>query len=811
MPTPTPLTSNTTTAQGTASAALQMSVEGMTCASCVARVEKALRKVAGVFDATVNLATERAQVSYDPTLTTPASLQKAVDSAGYIAHLIDEAATQSHAAQEASALERKAKVAGLFWSFLCGAGLSVPLVIPMLVAPFGIVVTLPGWVQFALATPVQFWLGARFYKAAWGALKARAGNMDLLVALGTSAAWGLSVYLMWALPAQQSPGAGHDAGPGAGHEALGHSMGMDSAGHLYFESSAVVITLVLLGKWLEARAKSQTTQAIRALNALRPEIALVERAGEVIEVAPTAVRIGETFIVKPGGRVALDGIVVEGLSSVDESLVTGESLPVAKQSGDEVVGGSINGEGLLKVRTSRTDSESTLARIIRLVENAQAEKAPIQRLVDKVSAVFVPVILVISALTFAGWWLFSGEPLAGVLNAVAVLVIACPCALGLATPTSLMVGTGLAARIGVLIKDAEALEVAHAVNAVVFDKTGTLTLGKPQVTGVLSVIDLGPEKVIGIASALQSASDHPLARAVIEHARFRENPSENVEPRSTLLAQEFKLEGGALALPGRGIEGLVAGAKRALGNRRLAEERNIIFSPEFEKQARAFEEGGQTVSFLMTEHLGSQAEWRLEGLIAFADAIKPTARAAIEELKRQGVVSVMLTGDNVGAATRVASELGITRFEANLLPSDKVAFLEKLKAEGMTVAMVGDGINDAPALAAAHVGFAMSTGTAVAMHAAGITLMRGEPLLIPDAIAISKKTFAKIRQNLFWAFVYNIVGVPLAAMGFLSPIIAGAAMALSSVSVVTNALLLRRWRPASKAIPLTTSPIVPLS
>jgi Cu+-exporting ATPase len=614
---------------------------------------------------------------------------------------------------------------------------------------FGADWMLPGWWQFALATPVQFWLGGRFYRAGWKALKNFTGNMDLLVALGTSAAYGLSIYQL-----------------------LRH--GEHGMPHLYFEASAVVITLVLLGKWLEARAKRQTTEAIRALNALRPDVARVRRGNDEVEVPLAQVQVGDVAVVRPGERIPVDGLVLEGASEVDESLITGESLPVAKHEGDKVTGGSVNAQGLLVVRTTAIGAETTLARIVRLVESAQAGKAPIQRLVDKVSEVFVPVVMGIALVTFLAWGLFSGDWETALLNAVAVLVIACPCALGLATPTAIMAGTGVAARRGILIKDAEALEVAHAIRRVAFDKTGTLTQGKPRLVAC-EAADGDRRALLAASAAIQSGSEHPLAHAVIEAA------SEEG------IAYERAADVAAIA--GRGVSARVGGRDLRLGSTRLMKELGVDLSPLLPR-AEQLQDEGDTVSWVAE----TGAAPRLLGLLAFGDTVKPTAAAAIAALREQGVLSILLTGDNKGSAASVARQLGLAEFRAEILPEDKAKVVGELKQDGELVAMVGDGINDAPALAAADVGIAMSTGTDVAMHAAGITLMRGDPALVADAIDISRRTYSKIRQNLFWAFVYNVVGIPLAAFGLLSPVIAGAAMAMSSVSVVTNALTLRRWK-----------------
>jgi Cu+-exporting ATPase len=735
---------------------VDLGVSGMTCASCVARVERALTRVPGVATAEVNLATERARVTAPAGAVSMADLVAAVEDAGYeasaaVPQASGAAGAVAEAARDDAARRDLARV-------LVAAALSLPLVAPMILMPFGVAWMLPGWAQLLLATPVQFWLGLRFYRHGWRALRAGTGNMDLLVAIGTSAAYALSLYQLW--PARDLHG--------------GHA----GAAHLYFEASAAVITLVLLGKWLESRAKRRTASAIRALMTLRPERARRRLAdGREEEVDVAAIRVGDRVVVRPGERLPVDGVVRDGASQVDESLLTGESLPIAKHPGDRVTGGAINGDGLLVVETRAVGAESTLARIIRLVESAQAAKAPIQHLVDRVSAVFVPVVLGLAALTFLAWWLAGGAGVeTAIVNAVAVLVIACPCALGLATPTAIMAGTGVAARYGILIKDAEALEVAHAIDTVAFDKTGTLTEGKPALLALEPVPGLERTEALRLAAAVQAGSEHPLARAVVTEA---ERGGVAFPPASEVAA-----------LPGRGVSATVEGRPLRLGSRRLMGELGVELG-SLADRAAALEAEGRTISWLA--EAGPRP--RLLALMAFGDAVKPSARRAVAALHRAGIRTVMLTGDNPGSARAAAAALGIGEVVAEVLPDGKADAVAALKEGGRTVAMVGDGVNDAPALAAADVGIAMSTGTDVAMHAAGITLMRGDPALVADAIDVSRRTYAKIRQNLFWAFVYNLVGIPLAALGLLSPVIAGAAMAFSSVSVVANALLLRRWRP----------------
>jgi Cu+-exporting ATPase len=716
-------------------------ITGMTCASCVGRVERALRKVPGVTNATVNLANERAHVEAAEPID-PASLIAAVDKAGYGASLEQDPSVQEADQQKRHDSER--------WHLMLAIVLAVPLVLPMLLQPLGVHWMLPAWVQFLLATPVQFFLGARFYVAAWKAVRAGAGNMDLLVALGTSAGYGLSVY-QWLM-----------AAPG-------------SMPHLYFEASAVVIALVLLGKYLESSAKRQTASAIRALEALRPERAIQVIDGQEHDVAISALKVGDLVLVKPGERFPVDGEVIEGQSHADEALISGESLPIPKQPGDKVTGGAINGEGRLLISTQALGAETVLARIIRLVEDAQSAKAPIQKLVDKVSQVFVPVVLLLAVVTVVGWLLAGASLEAALINAVAVLVIACPCALGLATPTAIMAGTGVAARHGILIKDIEALERAHEVTAVVFDKTGTLTSGAPRIAH-MAALNGDEDALLQMAGALQRGSEHPLAKAVLDVCRTRGLTPDDVS--------------NSRSLAGRGIAGTWKGRDLALGNRRLLDESDLSLG-SLADNAKAWEAEGRTLSWLI--ELSPQRQ--VLGLFAFGDTLKPGAAQAVEQLTRRKISSHLLTGDNWGSAKAVADALGITDVHAEVLPADKAATVMRLKKTGV-VAMVGDGINDAPALAAADIGIAMGGGTDVAMHAAGITLMRGDPRLIPAALDISRRTYAKIRQNLFWAFVYNLIGIPLAAFGLLNPVLAGAAMALSSVSVVSNALLLKTWKMA---------------
>ncbi|WP_338439325.1 heavy metal translocating P-type ATPase [uncultured Aquabacterium sp.] len=796
--------------------ALLLAVRGMTCAACVSRVERALRKVPGVAQAQVNFATETASVvlasAADEALVPDAArLIAAIEAAGYHAQLqeADHPLADEHASWWS------------VWGAVClGALASVPLMLPML---WGDHHFWPAWVQFALATPVQFGLGARFYRAGWAALRDGSGNMDQLVALGTSAAWGLSVWLWWQ----------HGLAPASG--AHGHAVGgmlgaMPDATQtaLYFESSAVVITLVLLGKALEARAKRQTTLAIRSLQSLRPDT--VRRLGPQgeVEVPLAQVLVGDVLVVMPGARVPCDGLVQEGGSHVDESLLTGEPLPVAKHVGDRLTGGAINAEGRLLMRVTAVGGQTMLAHIIRRVVEAQASKAPIQRVVDRVSAVFVPTVLVIALLTGLGWWLAGQGAEVALIRAVAVLVIACPCALGLATPAAIMAGTGAAARQGILIQDPQALEVAHRVQLVAFDKTGTLTQGQPRLLdwAVALGTGLSREQALQFAAALQRGSEHPLARAVQAAA--------DGLPADPLRATQSR------AVPGRGIEGVVpvVGAEAipaawagswCLGSPRWMQELTGQDAPADVAEAAArWSADGATVSWLLHapaawrsddgKEVGKEAGgdgneargWQVVAALAFGDALKPGAAQAVARLHALGVRTVIVSGDSRQAAQAIARQVGIQEVIAEVLPGDKADHIRRLQRDAngraVTVAMVGDGLNDAPALAAADIGMAMANpqgGTDVAMQAAGITLMRGDPMLVPAALEVSRRTSRKIWQNLGWAFGYNVIGIPLAALGGLNPMLAGAAMALSSVSVVSNALWLSRWRPPAALGPST--------
>ncbi|MEA9604377.1 heavy metal translocating P-type ATPase [Polynucleobacter sp. JS-JIR-II-c23] len=741
-----------------------LDIGGMTCASCVGRVEKALDKIPGVEAASVNLATEQAKIRVNADSRVKIDdIIALVQKTGYSAKI-----SAPHGIPELAPSK-------LFWGtdglgrVILGFSLSAPLFLPMFLMPFGIHWSLsPTW-QLLLATPVQFFLGWRFYKAGFKSLMSGVGNMDLLVALGTSAAYGLSVYQMI-------------ASPHASHE-------------LYFEGSAVIICMVMLGKWLEARAKQQTSEAIRALQKLWPEHAKVIERNIVIsedsaldqfrDLPLDQVFPKDRILVLPGERIPVDGIILLGNSHVDESLLTGESDPVKKHLGEKVIGGSLNGEGLLVIEAQAVGVESVLSKIISLVEDAQTQKAPIQKLVDQVSAIFVPSVIVIAFITGLANWFYLDSASVAILRAVSVLVIACPCALGLATPAAIMAGTGVAARFGILIKDPQVLELAHRLNVVAFDKTGTLTIGKPR---LLEIIPFGDsyalDDILESAAGLQLGSEHPLAKALLDTAKQRGlNPITPTDSK---------------ALPGIGISGRPSAGVFLGLSLNLQSIASLEGNPHYSvilAKAQACFDAGQTVSVLMSNENPSSPI----AIIAFGDELKDNAQEAVTSLHKLHIRAVMLSGDNIAAANRVAKTIGIQEVFAQIMPSNKAEIIRQLQSkdgERQFVAMVGDGVNDAPALATADVGMAMSTGTDVAMQAAGITLMRGDPTLVANAIDISKRTWKKIQQNLFWAFIFNATGIPLAALGYLSPMLAGSAMALSSFCVLSNALLLKRWRPA---------------
>ena len=709
---------------------VEFAIAGMTCAACSARLEKVLNRQAGV-EATVNLAAERARVRLDGAAD-EAAVIAAVARAGFAASVVDKDTRAREKARRAADYRRELH---RFW---IAVALTLPLVGQMLFM-FGSAqhhAELPRWLQMALATPVQFWIGWRFYDGAYKALRGGGANMDVLVALGTSMAWGFS--------------------------ALVTLFGFEQ--HVYFEAGAAVITLVLLGKLLEARAKARTSEAIESLIRLQPKTARVERGGQWVEIAVDALMPGDVFMVRPGESVPVDGEVVEGASSINEAMLTGESMPVGKAAGDKVFAATANGQGALRCRATGVGEQTLLAGIIRLVGEAQGSKAPVQRLADRISAVFVPVVCVIALATFAGWWLYAGDLAEALVNAVAVLVIACPCALGLATPTAIMVGTGQGARAGILVKNVEALERAEKIAILALDKTGTLTRGEPQVTDIVPLA-LDADQALRLAAALEQGSEHPLARAVLARAAAVDLPK----------VANFS------ATPGQGVAGEVDGRLLRLG------------APSWlgmagDPAVHALQQAGKTVVVLEENGVAL-------ALFAIADALRPTSKAAVARLRARGIRVVMLTGDNAATAAAIAREAGIDEFRAGILPGDKAAAVAELKAGGGLVAMVGDGINDAPALAAADVSFAIGAGSDAAIEAADLTLIRSDPCGVDDAIELSRATLGKIRQNLFFAFIYNVLGIPLAAFGALNPVVAGAAMAMSSVSVVSNSLLLKRWRP----------------
>lgn len=720
---------------------VRLPVSGMSCASCAASLESALLDQEGVREASVNFAFEEAVVAFDPQRTGRGNLVATIRRKGFsVPEPPSGASTAPGGAAAAGEGAGQRELSPETLKLIVCATLTAPLVAPMLLGPLGVQVHLAPEVQAALAAPVQLWGGARFYLGAWRALRAGRSNMDVLVALGTSAAFALSLASLY------------------------------SGGPLYFEGAAAIVTFVRLGKWLEARARRSTTAAVRALMALRPDTARVRRGGQERRVPTGSITPGEQVVVRPGEYVPIDGIVVEGASEIDESLVTGESLPVAREPGSPVTQGSVNGSGLLVIESTHVAAESTLSRIARLVQDAQASKPPVQRLLDRVVAIFVPVIVVVAVATFGGWVLLGAGVEVALLNAVSVLVIACPCALGLATPATLAVGTGAAARAGILFKDIEALERADALDTVVFDKTGTLTEGHPEVR---EVIGPHPDRTLALASSAQYGSEHPLAEAVRTAATERGVPVPE--------ASQFR------SLPGRGVSAAVGGETVRVGSSAWMASLGIE-TAELEAQVAAHQAEGWTVSWVA---LGQ----RVLGALALGDRVRPSAAEAMGSLERAGLQTWMLTGDHRRAAQAVARSLGVRQVVAEVLPEDKAAQVARLRAQGRRVAVVGDGVNDAPALAAADLGVAMGTGSDVAMHSAGVTLMRPDLRLVVAMLSISRATRRKISQNLFWAFAYNTVGVPLAAFGFLSPVLAGLAMALSSVSVLANALLLKRWAP----------------
>ena len=788
---------------------LEFPVEGMSCAACSARLQKRLGALDGVLRANVNLALARAQVEFVPAQVTPADITRRVEKTGFrVPHTLVEFKIEGvKSAADAAGLEEQLRElngvvsAGVdlskaqgrvefqpavaraddIFDYVAGAGystrpmmdeeqdteklkrerefkksvrllvLSAVLSAPLLFQMAGMLPgaggwELPRWWQFALATPVQFIVGRRFYRGAYHSLMGGGANMDVLVALGTSAAWlHSSVVTLWGL---------------SGH-------------HVYFEASAVLITLILLGKVLEERAMGRTSEAIKKLMGLQAKTARVLRDGEECEVPVSEVVVDDVVMVRPGEKYPVDGIILEGATSVDESMLTGESVPVAKGEGDAVTGATLNIDGAVTFRALRVGKETVLAQIIRMVEQAQGSKAPIQRTADRVSGIFVPIVLGIALFTYI-LWDFAGPFTPALINAVAVLVIACPCALGLATPTAIMVGTGKGAEAGVLIKGGESLETAHKLDAMILDKTGTLTRGTPVVTDILPLGGLTEEELLRLAASAERGSEHPLGKSIVDEAETR-----GVE---FLEMRDFR------AFPGHGLEAEVGGRKVYLGNEKFMAERGVGASGLVDEIHR-LESQGRTVILVA-------GDGGLLGVIGVADTLRENSAEAVAALQGMGIEVYMLTGDNERTAQAVAAQAGVSHVMADVMPDEKAAMVEQLRRGGKKVGMVGDGINDAPALAAADVGFAVGSGTDIAMEASDITLMQGDLMGVVAGVHLSKTVMRKIRQNLFWAFFYNILGIPLAAFGFLSPIVAGAAMAFSSVSVVSNTLLLRNWKPA---------------
>ncbi|HZG76847.1 MAG TPA: heavy metal translocating P-type ATPase [Paenibacillus sp.] len=733
---------------GTAKEVVHFQLEGMTCAACANRIEKGLAKMPGIGSAAVNFAMETARVEYAPSDVTIAEMQAKVKQLGYRA-VVKQDDEQTGDRREKEVKEQKRKL-------LLSAILSLPLLWSM-VGHFSFTswmyvpdLFMNPWFQLALAAPVQFYIGRPFYVGAYKALRNGSANMDVLVSLGTSAAFFYSLYLTleWF-----AAGAAAHHGPS-----------------LYYETSAVLITLVIMGKLFESLAKGRTSEAIKSLMGLQAKTALVIRDGQELTIPVDEVAKGDVVLVRPGEKVPVDGTVLEGVSSVDESMLTGESLPVEKKAGDPVIGATINKNGMLRIQATKVGKETALAQIIKVVEEAQGSKAPIQRVADLISGIFVPIVVGIAALAFLAWYFFvtPGNVGEALEKAIAILVIACPCALGLATPTSIMAGSGRAAELGILFKGGEHLEQTHKIDAIILDKTGTVTKGKPELTDVLAIGD--ETEFLTLVGAAEKHSEHPLAEAIVSGIRAR-----NIELPS---AQAFE------AIPGYGILATVEGKELLIGTRRLMEKYGVQAEQAYETMS-TLEENGKTAMLVAIDR-------RYAGMVAVADTIKETSKEAVRRLKEMNIQVIMITGDNERTARAIAAQVGIDHVRAEVLPEGKAEEVRKLQAEGKTVAMVGDGINDAPALATANIGMAIGTGTDVAMEAADVTLMRGDLSSIPDAIYMSRKTMSNIKQNLFWALGYNTLGIPIAAIGLLAPWVAGAAMALSSVSVVLNALRLQR-------------------
>jgi Cu+-exporting ATPase len=739
-------TQDQTTRQPQQQAEINLSIGGMTCASCSSRVERALNKQPGVIQSAVNLAAERATVTYDPQAVSGADLVKSVEDAGYQATpIVPSASIEKQAADRDAA--KAEDYAALRTRLIFATLLTVPVVLISMIPGL----TFPGYqyLLLALTAPVQFGTGWPFLRNAFNTLRHGSANMDVLVSLGTLAAFGFSVY-------QTVSPHGH-----------GH-------GHFYYETAAVIISLILLGKFLEARAKGNAGSAIKKLMGLNAKTALVIRDGQDVDVPVDQVVVGDRILVRPGEKVPVDGVIVSGDTTLDESMLTGESLPVDKGAGAPVIGATLNKTGAFTMQATNVGAQTALAQIIRMVEAAQGGKAPIQRLADRVSGIFVPIVVGLAVLTFAVWFFVAapGDWSAALTATVAVLVIACPCAMGLATPMAIMVGTGKGAEMGILIKGGEVLERARQVDTVVFDKTGTLTEGKPTLTDVIPAGTMDVQDLLRLAASAERSSEHPVGEAIVRGARDK--------------GLELAAAEGFTAIAGGGVRAVVAGRNLVIGTRKLLGEQGIDLAA-CEAEAAALENQGKTAMFVVIDG-------HFAGIVAVADTLKPHAAAAVAALQQQGLRVVMITGDNRRTAEAVATLAGVTTVVAEVLPHEKAEHVKRLQGEGCVVAMVGDGINDAPALAQADVGIALGTGTDVAMEASDLTLVSGDVRGVADAMALSRATLATIKQNLFWAFVYNIIGIPIAAIGWLNPMLAAAAMGCSSLFVVTNSLRLRRFR-----------------
>jgi Cu+-exporting ATPase len=726
-----------------------LKITGMSCAACSAKIEKKLNRTEGVKKAAVNLATEKASVEYDAKALKLSDIIKIIKDLGYDAQREEEVNKDKEQEQ------REKEIRALKINLIISALLSTPLLLAMIFSMLHLESPLLSFLhnpyfQLAIATPVQFIIGSRFYKHAYYALRSKSANMDVLISMGTSAAYFFSLYNVFF----------EEVMPGM-------------MKNLYFEASAVIITLILLGKYLEAAAKGKTSEAIKKLMGLQAKTARVIRNGIEEDIPIEEVILGDLVVVRPGEKLPVDGKIIEGSSSIDESMLTGESLPVEKKAGDYVIGATINKVGTFRFEATKIGKDTALSQIIKMVEDAQGSKAPIQKIADQVSGIFVPVVVGIALITFLLWYFITGDITHAIVSSVAVLVIACPCALGLATPTAIMVGTGKGAENGILIKGGEHLETAYKLNTIVLDKTGTITKGQPEVTDIITLGEFDRTELLRLAAMTEKSSEHPLGAAIYEHGK-----KELIKVND---ADKFE------AIPGRGVKSEIDNKIIFMGTRKLMNEQNIIIG-SVENIITELEDKGKTAMLMAIDGT-------LEAVIAVADTLKESSKEAIDELKSMGIDVFMITGDNIRTANAIANQVGITNVLAEVLPENKAQEVEKLKAKGKVVAMVGDGINDAPALATANIGMAIGTGTDVAIEAADITLMRGDLKTIPAAIRLSRQTMKKIKQNLFWAFFYNIIGIPFAASGFLNPMIAGGAMAFSSVSVVTNSLSLKSYDP----------------